>query len=55
MQTYKIIDIMGDFSLLIDIELEASNINEAKELVMKLVKENIDKYVWPVMEEIKGE
>ena len=55
MQAYKIIDIMGDFSLLVDIELEATNIEEAKELAMKLVKENIDKYVWPVVEEIKGD
>lgn len=53
MQTYKIVDIMGDFSLLVDFEIEANSEEEAKEIAMNIVKENVDNYMWAVVQ--KGE
>lgn len=50
MKTYKIIDIMGDFSLLVNKEIKANNNEEAKKIIMDEIKDNINKYLYPVVE-----
>lgn len=50
MKTYKIIDIIGEFSLLVDKEIKANNDEEVKEIIMNEIKDNINKYLYPVVE-----
>lgn len=53
MKTCKIIEIMGDFNLLIDKEIKGSTDEEIKKIILEEIKKNIDKYIYPVIEEIK--
>lgn len=53
MQDYKIIDIMGNFETMVGKTLSANNIEEAKKLIIEDIKENIDKYLYAVVEEVK--
>ena len=50
MKTYKIIEIMGDFELLVNKEIQANNDEEAKKLIVKEIKDNMEKYLYPVVE-----
>lgn len=50
MNNYKIIEIMGDFSLLINKEIKADSDEEAKKQIMDEIKNNMDKYLYPVVE-----
>ena len=52
MKEYKIVEIMGDFSTLIDTKVKASDDNEAKKLIIKNIKDNIDKYLYAVVAEV---
>lgn len=51
MNSYKIVEIMGDFSTLIDEEIIADNIDDAKRYAIEMIKNDIDKYLYAVMEE----
>ena len=51
MNSYKIIEIMGDFSTLIDEEIIADNIDDAKRYAIEMIRNDIDKYLYAVMEE----
>lgn len=51
MKTFKIIEIMGDFSTLIDEEILADNIDDAKRYAIEMIRNDIDKYLYAVMEE----
>ena len=48
MKKYKIIEIMGNFETLVGTTIEAKTSEEAKELIMKHLKDNLDKYMYPV-------
>ena len=50
MKEYNIVEIMGDFSLLINHKVYAENDEEAKEQIMDEIKNNMDKYLYPVVE-----
>ena len=50
MKSYKIIEIMGNFELLINHKVLAENDEEAKKQIMEEIKNNIDKYLYPVVE-----
>ena len=50
MKTYKIIDIIGNFDLLVDKEIKASDEEAAKKLIMDDIKNNIEKYLYPAVE-----
>lgn len=50
MKIYKLIDIIGDFNVIVGKEIKASNDEEAKKLIIDEVKNNIDKYLYPVVE-----
>ena len=51
MKEYKIIEIMGDFSTLINVEFEALSLEDAKSMVLDTIKRDIDKYMYAVVEE----
>lgn len=51
MNSYKIVEIMGDFSTLINEEIIADNLEEAKKYAIEMIKNDIDKYLYAVMEE----
>lgn len=50
MKNYKIIEIMEDFSILINESIKPINIEEAKK-VNEDIKNDIDKYLYAVVEE----
>lgn len=50
MKSYKIIDVLGDFELLIDHKVYANNDEEAKKQIMKEISNNIDNYLYSVVE-----
>lgn len=51
MKNYKIIEIMGDFSVLVNNTIQAENEENAKKIVIETIKENIDKYLYACVEE----
>ena len=51
MKFYKIIEIMGNFETLINHEFMADNEKEVKKMILKDIKDNIDKYLYAVVEE----
>ena len=53
MKEYKIIEIMGDFNLLVNSTIKADNEEEVKKLIMDSIKDNINSYLFPVVEEVK--
>ncbi len=53
MKEYKIVEIMGDFSLLVNSTIKADNDEEVKKIIMETIKDNMDKYLYPVIEEVK--
>lgn len=55
MKTYKIVEIMGNFSVLVDTTIQAHDEKEAKEKAMQEVKKILDNYMYAVVEEVKGE
>ena len=52
MKEYKIIEIMGDFSTLINNIVKAENEEHAKKEIIENIKDNIDKYLYAVVEEV---
>lgn len=53
MQDYKIIDVMGNFETMVGKIISAKNVEDAKEFVIEYIRENIDKYLYAVVEEVK--
>ena len=41
---------MGHFDLLVDKEFKANNDEEAKKIIMDEIKDNINEYLYPVVE-----
>ena len=54
MNTYKVLEIMGNFESLINHEFIADSEQEANKMILEDIKANIDKYLYAVLEE-KGE
>lgn len=52
MKNYKIIEIMGDFNVLINSIILATDIEDAKAKAIKEVQDNINKYMYACVEEI---
>ena len=53
MKTFKVIDIIGNFDLLIGKEIKADTMEEANKIVMEIVKEHINEYLYSVVDEIE--
>ena len=51
MKNYKIIEIIGDFSVLVNTNIQAENEENAKKIVIENIRENIDKYLYACVEE----
>lgn len=51
MKEYKIVEIMGDFSTLVNSKVKADSIEEAKKMILENIKINIDNYLYSVIEE----
>lgn len=52
---YKVIEIMGNFETLIGKEISASDYEEVKEIIVNEIKNNFDKYLYPVIEVVENE
>lgn len=55
MKNYKIIEVMGDFDTLVNSTIQANTLEHAKQLVMKEVQDNINKYMYACVEEVENE
>lgn len=53
MKEFKIIEIMGNFDLLVNTKVKANDREEAKKEVMKHIQEHINEYMYAVVEEVK--
>ena len=53
MKEYKIVEIMGDFSTLVNTSINSATMEEAKDMVIQKVKNEIDKYLYAVVCEME--
>lgn len=51
MNNYKIVGYIGDFSVLTGQEIKADSKEEAKKIAIEIVKNEIDKYLYSIVEE----
>ena len=52
-KNYKVVAIIGDFEGLVGKVLAATSEEDVKEQIKEYLRENIDKYLYPVVDEIK--
>ena len=50
MKEYNIIEIMGNFETLVNHKVFARDLEDAKKQIIDEIKNNMDKYLYPVVE-----
>jgi len=53
MKTFRVIDIIGNFDLLIGKEIKADTMEDANKIAIEIVKEHINEYLYSVVDEVE--